>query len=95
LITLFSPLLLLLHFISIKDPTNPWRGYFLAIVDAAWLLLAMYWNFSAGILQWSPPLLGFRLEWRAGKKVPKVPALVTDLKLSPRKEEEEDGCVVM
>ena len=55
----------------------------------------MYWNFSAGILQWSPPLLGFRLEWRAGKKVPKVPALVTDLKLSPRKEEEEDGCVVM
>jgi hypothetical protein len=50
LITLGSPLLLLLYFLFVEDPTNVWPGYLLAIVDAAWFLLAMYWNYSAAIL---------------------------------------------
>ncbi|PMD25547.1 hypothetical protein NA56DRAFT_438367 [Hyaloscypha hepaticicola] len=95
LITLGSPLILLFYFLFVDDLTNAWPGYLLAIVDAAWFLLAMYWNHSATILQWSPPFLDIRLEWRAGKKLPKVPELDGDLELAPRKERDTGSCVVM
>ncbi len=95
LITLGSPLLLLLYFLFGEKPINAWPGYLLTIVESAWFLLAMYWNHSAKILQWSPPFLDIRLEWRAGKKLPKVPELDGDLELTPRKERDTGSCVVM
>jgi hypothetical protein len=95
LITFGSPLLLLFYFIFVEDPTTAWPGWFLAIFDAAWFLLAIYWNHSATILQWSPPLLDIRLEWRAGKKLPKVPELDGDLDLAPQNKRDSGSCVVM
>jgi len=94
-ITLGSPLILLYDLSFNQDPKTVWPWYLLAAVDSAWFLFSLYWNQSVMILQWSPPLLDITLEWRARKKLPKVPELDGDLELTPQKPNDGDGCVIM
>jgi CorA-like Mg2+ transporter protein len=91
-LTLGSPISLIIFFVFVHGPKYKTIGYFSEIVDAAWFLCVLYWDKSVDILQWAPPIMDIRLKWRVGKKVPELPNyLEVRLDLTPRKDGHEEG----